>query len=73
MGVFASTVASSASLRIYLDLIIVCLLASVWIWCDSRKSGRVFWLWLLLTLTAGSFGPLFYLLVGALRAPRARG
>lgn len=72
-GVFASIVASRASLQIYLDLVIVCLLASVWLWFDSRKAGRAFWPWFLLTMAAGSYGPLLYLLAGALREKRTRG
>ena len=69
-GVFASIVQSSASLQIYVDLFILCLLAIAWMRRDSRDSrqaGRRFWPWAILTLVAGGFGPLLYLLVGAVR------
>lgn len=69
-GVFASVVQSSASLQIYLDLFILCVLAIVWMRSDSRETGRRFWPWAILTLAAGSFGPLLYLLVGAVRGAR---
>jgi hypothetical protein len=69
-GVFASVVQSSASLQIYLDLFILCVLAMVWMRRDSRETGRRFWPWAILTLAAGSFGPLLYLLAGAVRDTR---
>ncbi|MDO8963608.1 MAG: DUF2834 domain-containing protein [Coriobacteriia bacterium] len=69
-GVFASIVQSRASLQIYLDLFILCVFAIVWMRRDSRETGRRFWPWAILTLAAGSFGPLLYLLVGAVRDTR---
>lgn len=69
-GVFASIVQSSASVQIYLDLFVLCVLAIVWMRRDSRETGRRFWPWAILTLAAGSFGPLLYLLFGAVRDTR---
>ena len=71
-GVFASIVRSSASLQIYVDLFVLCLLAIAWMRRDSRETGRRFWPWAILTLVAGSFGPLLYLLVGAVRHAQKR-
>ena len=67
MGLFGSIVLSSSSLQIFLDLVVSLNLVLVWIWFDSRSLGRRFLPWLLLTYAIGSFGPLLYLLVGALR------
>jgi len=67
VGVFASIVHSSASLQIFLDLFVVSLLAIAWMRRDSRNTGRRFWPWVILTLAAGSFGPLLYLLFGTIQ------
>ena len=70
LGIWEAGIASAASLQVLLDLVICCLLLSSWIVIDARKSGRNPWPYLVLTLTAGSFGPLAYLLVGRLSADK---
>jgi hypothetical protein len=70
IGVFASVLDSSASLQIFIDLVIMCLLVLIWIRADSRLHSRLFWPWVLLTLVAGAFGPLLYLLFGVLLKKR---
>lgn len=66
LGIFAFHFTSSAGLQVITDLVIVCVLAMAWIFVDARRSGRRAWPYLLLTLTAGAFGPLLYLLIGEL-------
>lgn len=70
LGIWRAGLAGPGAQQILVDLVIVCTLASVWIWADARRSGRNPWPYLLLTLGAGSIGPLAYLLVGRLAAPR---
>ena len=66
VGIFAFHFTSTAGMQVITDLVIVCILAMLWILADARRSGRMAWPYLLLTLTAGSFGPLLYLLIGEL-------
>ncbi len=62
VGIFAGQLQTSAGLQVLVDLAIALGLVLVWMWRDARARGRRFWPWLLLTLAAGSFGPLLYLL-----------
>lgn len=66
-GIFASITDSWASVQIFVDLFIVCVLAIVWMVIDARARGRIVWPWVVVTLIAGGFGPLGYLLVGQFR------
>ncbi len=52
------------------DLALALGLVLVWMWHDARARGRRFVPWLLLTLVAGSFGPLLYLLAQRREPPR---
>jgi hypothetical protein len=49
--------------QVFADLVIALSLFLVWMWRDARASGRNPWLWLALTLVAGSIGALLYLLL----------
>lgn len=64
LGIWQAGLANPAALQVLLDLVIVCTLASAWIFADAQRSGRNPWPYLAITLTAGSFGPLVYLLLG---------
>ncbi len=68
-GVFLSSFDSWAGMQIFFDLVIVCILASIWMIDDSRRSGLPALPFILITLAAGSFGPLLYLVVRELRSP----
>ena len=47
--------------QVFADLVIALTLFMVWMWQDSKATGRNPWPWIALTLAAGSFGPLLYL------------
>jgi hypothetical protein len=49
--------------QVFTDLVISCLLACIWMVDDARKRGKAAWPFVVLTLIAGSFGPLLYLLL----------
>ena len=61
-GLFAPAFQSTASAQVLVDLVIALTLFMVWMWRDARTTGRNPWPWIVLTLAAGSFGPLLYLL-----------
>lgn len=48
--------------QVLMDLVIALSLVMVWLWNDAKQSGRNPWPWVVVTLVAGSFGPLLYLL-----------
>ena len=57
--------------QVFFDLVIACLLACIWMSHDAPQRGLSAWPFILITLVAGSFGPLTYLVVRQLRAPSA--
>lgn len=59
--------------QVFTDLVIMCVLGCIWMVYDGRQRGIASWPFVLLTLVAGSFGPLFYLILREVRsAPSAR-
>jgi hypothetical protein len=74
LGIWQAGLAGPGALQILLDLVIACVLISGWMIGDARGRGLVAWPFVLVTLTAGSFGPLLYLLYrerAAARQPAA--
>ena len=62
VGIFEYQFRNLAGLQVLADLGIALLLVLVWLWQDARANGRNPYPWVALTLAAGSFGPLLYLL-----------
>jgi len=54
--------------QVFVDLVIVGVLACIWMSYDARERGLSAWPFILITLVAGSFGPLLYLVVRELRS-----
>jgi hypothetical protein len=52
--------------------VILAVLASIWMVRDARERGLSAWPFILVTLVAGSFGPLLYLLTREIRATARR-
>lgn len=60
-GMWQALLQSLATLQGLADLVLALGMVLVWVWHDARRSGRLFWPYLVLTLASGSFGPLLYL------------
>lgn len=58
--------------QVFTDLVIALIIALVFISDDARSRGINPWPFVAITLVAGSFGPLLYLIVRELRAPARR-
>ena len=61
-GVFRETFRNSATTQVSLDLIIALSLICTWLWGDAKRNGWSPIPYILITIVAGSFGPLLYLL-----------
>ena len=59
---FAHQFQYAAALQVLADLGLAQALVLTWLWRDARAAGRNPVPWVVLTLAAGSFGPLLYLL-----------
>jgi hypothetical protein len=53
--------------QVFADLVILAVLASIWMFSDSRTSGINAWPFFAITLFLGSFGPLLYLVARELK------
>ena len=62
VGIFEYQFRNLAGLQVLADLGTALLLVLVWLWKDARANARNPYPWVVLTLAAGSFGPLLYLL-----------
>jgi len=67
LGIFRPHFTSWGPAQVFADLVIVAVLACFWMVADGRRSGVPAWPFVVLTLLAGSFGPLLYLTVRELR------
>ena len=75
-GIIAPHFRSWGGGQVFTDLVILAVLACVWMAIDAKKRGVSPWPYIAITLLAGSFGPLLYLLVREAtgsRRPRADG
>ena len=61
-GLFTQQFDNYGTWQVLFDLFIAVGICMYWLWTDALKTGRNPWPWLLLSLAAGSFGPLLYLL-----------
>lgn len=68
-GIIAPHFETFGAAQVLTDLVILAVLACVWMVSDARTRGLNPWPFVALTLAAGSFGPLFYLLRREWQAP----
>ncbi|MBY0502511.1 MAG: DUF2834 domain-containing protein [Bryobacteraceae bacterium] len=60
-GIIAPHFRSWGGAQVFTDLVILAVLTCVWMVHDARRHRLAAWPFVLLTLLAGSFGPLVYL------------
>jgi hypothetical protein len=70
VGLFAYQLGHVAGVQVLVDLAVALTLVCAWMVVDARRTGRNPWPWVVATALFGSFGPLGYLLVGAVRDRR---
>ena len=63
VGIFTYGLAATPGWQVLFDLVIAIGLICLWMIGDARCSGRMVWPYLVLAVSAGSFGPLLYLLL----------
>lgn len=68
-GIIEPHFRSWGAAQVFWDLVIVAVLAVIWMVNDARGRGMNPWPYVALTIAAGSFGPLLYLIVRELRSP----
>ncbi|MEY2669596.1 MAG: hypothetical protein RJA59_2234 [Pseudomonadota bacterium] len=67
LGIFRPHFQSWGPAQVFADLVILAVLACFWMVADGRRSGVPAWPFVVLTLLAGSFGPLLYLVTREFR------
>jgi hypothetical protein len=58
--------------QVFADLVILAVMACFWMVADGRARGINPWPFVAITVVAGSFGPLFYLVARELRSTAGR-
>lgn len=71
LGIFLQHFENYAGMQVLIDLVIVCLLGIIWMVHDGKTSGVTPWPFVVLTLAAGAFGILFYLVARELKSRAA--
>lgn len=71
-GIIAPHFQNWGAAQVLADLVILALLSCLWMINDARQRNVSPWPYIGLTLVAGSFGPLFYLLVRELREQKLK-
>ena len=69
VGLWHAAFANIATTQVIIDLVITSTLAIIWMIADARRTGRNAWPYVFVTVAAGSFGPLCYLLMGLYQGP----
>jgi hypothetical protein len=72
LGIIEPHFRSWGGAQVFFDLVIIAVLACFWMIGDARERGLSAWPFVLITLVAGSFGPLLYLVMRELRAGARR-
>lgn len=67
-GIFEPHYQSWGGAQVFVDLSILALLGCAWMVQDARQQGLSAWPFIAITLVAGSFGPLLYLVVREMRS-----
>ena len=62
IGIFKEGLKNSATTQILVDLFISAFFFIFWLKNDAKRMNRHFYIWAMITLAIGSFGPLLYLL-----------
>jgi Na+/H+-dicarboxylate symporter len=69
-GILEPHFKSWSEAQVLADLVILAVLSCIWMVQDARQRGLSAWPFVLITLVAGSFGVLFYLVARSLRGTR---
>ncbi|MBA4208652.1 MAG: DUF2834 domain-containing protein [Parvibaculum sp.] len=70
-GIFLRQFENYAGMQVLTDLVIVCGLGILWMLHDAKTSGVTPWPFVAITLAAGAFGLLFYLVARELKSRAA--
>ena len=70
LGIFRPHFQAWGPAQVFADLVILAVLSCIWMVADARARGANAWPFVILTVLAGSFGPLLYLVARELRRYR---